>query len=134
MGKPGTETRLTLPTKRTRVYLGVPSAPSLSYIMSSLHVLLQPLGQLMTTNHPSTHTLSPPLHPCHHLAGSKLSVELYCPPVVKPKISYALAASKNSRLFPGKSQGHTVSSSPGASSPVTWILGSLAHSGYSNPR
>lgn len=66
-----------------------------------------------------------------------LSVEFYCPPVVKPEISGTLQAPEFIILPEKTGCTHKAIHSPrlvGASSPVTWIQGSLECSGCSNPK
>lgn len=66
-----------------------------------------------------------------------LSVEFYCPPVVKPEISGTLQAPEFIILPEKTGCTHKAIHSPrlvGASSPVTWTQGSLERSGCSNPK
>lgn len=66
-----------------------------------------------------------------------LSVEFYCPPVVKPEIT-GMPQAPEFKILPEKTScTHKAIHSlrlVGASSPVTWIQGSLEHSGCSNPK
>lgn len=156
--EPHAEARLSLPTKRMLVCRGL-HAWSFSIELRAYPGLYPPtvinnrsLPFLVSFDHHPTPRPSLPFRNSlkandHHELTARhtplltlrwlvecLSVAFYCPPVVKPEISGTLQAPE---FKTWENRLSTLSCSPrleGASSPVTWIQGSLEHSGCSNPK